>query len=140
MRAPRSTARTQLISDRKRRALAASLVRLLDEADTPVRPLSAAVPIQREAIRACRSPLLRVAEELEDTKQPVNAKGVLLVEQLLRDGDSPVYAPLGERALEGAVRARARRAAAGLMDLVAIAIGPSASPCFFVMVEALDRV
>jgi hypothetical protein len=94
----------KLISARKRRALATALSRLIDAADGPPAPFTAAVPIQREAVRACRPLLLMITQDLEDTEFPVNARGVALVEQLLRDGASPVYAPLGERALEAALR------------------------------------
>ena len=62
------------------------------------------MPIQRQAVGRCRPLLLMIAEDLEDTKFSVHPKGVALVDQLLRDGCSPVYAPLGERALEAAVR------------------------------------
>ena len=94
----------KLTSDRKRRALARAVSRLVREADQPPRPLTAAVPIQRRAVRACGPLLLMVAEDLEDTAFRVHPKGVALVEQLLSDGASPVYAPLGEHALEEAVR------------------------------------
>jgi hypothetical protein len=94
----------KLTSKRRRRELAAAIFRLVDEADGPAKPFSAAVPIQRRAVDACRELLLMVAEDLEDTGLRVNPKGVALVDQLLRDGGSPVYAPLGERALEEAVR------------------------------------
>jgi hypothetical protein len=103
----------KLTSKRKRCALAVSVSRLVDEADQPATPLTAAVPIQRRAIRACRPLLTMVAEDLEDTNLPVQPKGVALVQQLLRDGASPVYAPLGERALEEALR---RAHAALLLD------------------------
>jgi hypothetical protein len=94
----------KLTSNRKRRSLAAAVSRLVDEADQPARPLTAAVPIQRGAVRACRPLLLMVVEDLKDEQLPVSAKGIALMEQLLRDGGSPVYAPLGERALEEALR------------------------------------
>jgi hypothetical protein len=103
----------KLLSDRKRRSLAAGVFRLINEADDPPGPWTSAVPIQRPAVRTCRPLLLQVSQDLEDTKLPVSAKGVALVEQLLTDGGSPVYAPVGERALEEAVR---RAHAALLMD------------------------
>jgi hypothetical protein len=62
-----------------------------------------------------------IAQDLQNTTLPVSAKGVVLVDQLLSGGGSPVYAPIGEPALEEAVR-RAGRAADGLMDRVAIVI------------------
>jgi hypothetical protein len=89
---------------RKRRVLAAAVLRLIDDAERPPAPQTAAVPIQRQAIRACRPLLYAIADDLEDTDAPVNPKGVALVEGLLRDGGSPVYMPLGERALEEELR------------------------------------
>jgi hypothetical protein len=103
----------KLKGDRKRRSVAAAVLRLIDDADGPPAPLTAAAPIQREAVRTCRPFLLMIAEDLQDAQLPVSAKGVALVEQLLSDGGSPVYAPVGERALEEAVR---RAHAALLMD------------------------
>jgi hypothetical protein len=94
----------RLISDRKRRRMATAILRVLNEAEATGTPRTAAVPIQRGAVRACRRFLLMIAHELRDTEFPVSAKGVALVDQLLTDGASPVYAPLGERALEEAVR------------------------------------
>lgn len=94
----------KLTSYRRRHALAASLSRLVDAAERPPAPWTSAVPIQRQAVGKCRPLLLMIAEDLEDTKFSVHPKGVALVDQLLRDGCSPVYAPLGERALEAAVR------------------------------------
>jgi hypothetical protein len=102
-RALRRRAR-RLMSGRKRRSLAASVYRVLAEAEQPARPFSSAVPTQRRAVHSCRPLLVQVAQDLDDTELPVSAKGVALVEQLLTDGGSPVYAPVGERALEEAVR------------------------------------
>jgi len=103
----------RLRSDRKRRSVAAAVLRVIDEADRPARPLTSVVPIQRDAVRTCRAFLIPVADDLKDTTLPVSAKGVALLEQLLTDGRSPLYAPVGERALEEAVR---RAHAALLMD------------------------
>jgi hypothetical protein len=89
---------------RKRRALAGAVLRLIDEAERPPAPITSAAPIQRQAIRACRPLLTTIADDLQDTDAPVNPKGVALVEELLRDGRSPVYVPLGERALEEELR------------------------------------
>ena len=68
------------------------------------RAFGAAAPIERRAVRACGPLLLMIAEDLDDTKLPVHPKGVALLDRLLRDGGSAVYVPLGERALEDAVR------------------------------------
>lgn len=90
--------------ERKRRFLARGIFALMDEAEHPRRPFSAAVPVQRHAILRSRKQLLQLADALADTDEPVNDKGIELVEQLLRDGSSPVYSPLGEAALDQAVR------------------------------------
>jgi len=90
--------------ERKRRALAEGIHALIDEAERPRRPLSAAVPVQRQAVLRSRTHLLQLADALADRGEPVNDKGIALVEKLLRDGSSPVYSPLGEAALDRAVR------------------------------------
>jgi hypothetical protein len=59
-----------LRSDRKRRALAAGIARLIREADAPAGPLTSAVPIQRDAVRTCRPLLLMIAQDVQDTKLP----------------------------------------------------------------------
>jgi hypothetical protein len=90
--------------ERRRRLLASGIFRLVDEAEQPKRPFSPAAPVQREAILNCRDRLLQLGEDLANTAQAVNERGVAAVEQLLRDGASPVYSPLGEAALDEAVR------------------------------------
>jgi hypothetical protein len=90
--------------ERRRRRLAVSIAGLIDEAEHPKRGFSAAIPVQREAILACRRQLLDTAQDLEATGEPVNVRGVELLEQLLSDGTSPVYAPLGKDALLAAIR------------------------------------
>jgi hypothetical protein len=90
--------------ERRRRLLASGILRLIDEAERPSTPFSPAVPVQRQAILSSRTRLLGLAEALADTGEPVNDRGIALVDELLRDGASPVYSPLGEAALDAAVR------------------------------------
>ena len=121
----------QLTSGRHRRSLAAAIERTLREAERPRRALlSAAVPLQRHAILGARAPLARLAVELRgddpesvsgarpavSTGDPATgsiadmtdelraARGVALVQRLLTDGDSPLYAPYPAGELELAVR------------------------------------
>jgi hypothetical protein len=90
--------------ERQRRALALAVFRIIEEAEHPATSFTAAVPIERHAIRTCERQLLNLADDLKATAQPVNIEGIELVRRLLRDGASPVYAPLGAGALEDAVR------------------------------------
>ena len=90
--------------ERRRRLLASGIFKLVDDAERPPGPLSPAAPLQRDAILSSRNDLLGLAHALADTAEPVNDQGLGLVEQLLRDDSSPVYAPLGEAALDEAVR------------------------------------
>jgi hypothetical protein len=90
--------------ERRRRRLAAALERLADEAERPAQPFGAAVPIDRAAVSACRDQLLDTARTLEATSEPVNERGLDLLDGLVRDGASPVYTPLGNGALADAIR------------------------------------
>ena len=102
----------ELCRRRTRGALAAHIERVVEDADKPPRMSSAAVPLNRRAIRALRALLLTLAWELR-TEHPVRAHGVAIVRQLLRDGCSPLYGAgrLGE------LEEELRRARAGLMPV-----------------------
>jgi hypothetical protein len=90
---------------RRRRSLAAGLVRLVAAAEQPrKRTLSATVPVQRQAILSSRALVLELADDLRAIDQPVNPKGVALVKELLCHGSSPAYSPLGDDALRNALR------------------------------------
>jgi hypothetical protein len=90
--------------DRKRRRLADGLDRLVVDSERRSNPFSAAVPIQRRAILACREQLIELADDLRATNEPVSEKGIELVHNLLCDASSPVYAPLGEDMLRDTLR------------------------------------
>lgn len=94
----------QLTSARHRRGLACSVDNLIDAAEEPPRPYSSAVPLRRREILAARTQIAALARDLRDTAVPVSARGVALVEQLLRHGDSPLYWPSPDQTVEGAVR------------------------------------
>jgi hypothetical protein len=94
----------QLRSSAHRRELAAALLSLVEQAEGPTVPISAAVPISRRSIRAARSDLIALALDLGATGLVASARGIALVERLLSDGASPLYAPRGPAALTQAVR------------------------------------
>jgi hypothetical protein len=94
----------QLRSSVHRRELAARLLTLVEKADGPTPPISAAVPIDRRAVRGARSDVIALALDLGATDLEASARGIALVQCLLWDGASPVYAPLGREALTQALR------------------------------------
>ena len=90
-------------AERRRRKLADNLARTLRAAEKPPRPLSAVVPVQRRDVLAARREIERLTDILA-TPGEVNPRGVVLVQRLLTDGDSPLYAPSPSGELELAVR------------------------------------
>jgi hypothetical protein len=89
---PRLAWRTnELVAPEHRRALAQSLADLVHSAEA--RYLPNAAPVNRAAVRRELDVLLALAARLADTARPVRPRGVLLVEELLYGGDSPVYGP-----------------------------------------------
>jgi hypothetical protein len=94
----------QLCSERNRRILARGLERVIDAAEERPHPHSSAVPLRRAEILTERALLLGLAAELRDMSQDVNVRGVALVERLLTDGGSPLYAPSTKQSLDGAIR------------------------------------
>jgi hypothetical protein len=95
----------QISAPRRRRALAKSIERAVWEAHRPPR-WSCTAPLDRRAVRTATPDLCALALEL--TVQPtLRAQGVALATQLLRDPDSPLYAPgAGEALRTGALVAR----------------------------------
>ncbi len=73
----------------RRLALARSLRRLVASADP--RYVPGAAIVNRVAIRDQRDLLLWVARRLSALERPVAARGVLLLEGLLRDAGGPLY-------------------------------------------------
>ena len=89
--------RDELVADRHRLQLGRSLTDVVHASDE--RFLPSASPIDRGAVRECRSPLLDLASRLCDLDRPVMPRGVLLVERLLADTGGPLYARTGTRLL-----------------------------------------
>jgi hypothetical protein len=85
----------QLTSPRCRTGLAEGIRNVLDAAEEPRVRLTSAVPLQRREILRESPLLLAIARDLEGDEQ-LSARGVAMVEELLRDGDSPLYAPSAE--------------------------------------------
>jgi hypothetical protein len=98
----------ELVAEDNRVALGRSLTDVVHGADE--RLLPTATPLARAAVRECRPELLALAARLFEVEQPVTARGVLLVEQLVVDGSGPMYGTCDARRL----RAAARRARAVL--------------------------
>jgi hypothetical protein len=94
----------QLKSSVHRRELAAALLTLVEQAEGPSPPISAAIPIDRRSVLVARSDVIALALDLGATELDASARGIALVEQLLWDGASPVYAPIGPGALTQALR------------------------------------
>jgi hypothetical protein len=99
----------QLSSPRFRAGLARSIRNVIDAAEEPARGPSAAVPLERRQILNERERLLQLAEDLESSDR-LEPRGLALVERLLTDGNSPVYAP----SIDGALRDSLRHARAAL--------------------------
>jgi hypothetical protein len=79
---------TELVAGANRNELGRSLIDIVHAADE--RLLPTATPIHRGAVRECRAELLELAARLYDSR-PVTARGVLLVERLVHDGNGPLY-------------------------------------------------
>ena len=73
--------------------MAASVAEILATASRPARPLSAAVEPHRGEVAAAKRRLVQVRELLRSSA-PVYARGVAMLEGLLRDAGSPLYLPV----------------------------------------------
>src|SRR5205809_4690620 len=80
----------RLTKARTRCRLAAGLEHAVQAAGRPTRAITAAVPLHRTAVLACRGDLLALAERLRGP-EPVYAQGVALISELLGNADSPLY-------------------------------------------------
>lgn len=92
----------QLTSRRCRAGLADGIRNLIDAAEKPRRPYSAVAPLQRREILSEQAFLLQLADELAGEGE-VSPRGIALVEGLLTDGASPIYAPSPDGALHVAL-------------------------------------
>jgi hypothetical protein len=86
----------------RRRALAKGLERVVRDAHRPPR-WTCAAPLDRRAVRAAAPALRALAAGLTEATAP-GPQGVALVDQLLRDPGSPLYAPGDEDALRECAR------------------------------------
>jgi hypothetical protein len=84
----------------RRLALAKGLERVVAEAERPYVP-SAAVPVDRHAVRECRDSLLELAAAVRevDNARPAD---LLLVRRLLVDADGPLFRPASPAQLRAA--------------------------------------
>ena len=90
----------QLLSRRHRRRLAASIERVVREADaTPKPSFSVALGTARDQVAEARASLLFVAHLLRHAER-LGPRGVAIIERLLTDGGSAVYVKSFRGALE----------------------------------------
>jgi hypothetical protein len=89
--------RHELVADAHRLLLGRAVTDVVHSSDE--RFLPSAKPLDRGAVRACRSQLLELASRLCDLDRPVMPRGVLLVERLLDDTGGPLFARTGTRLL-----------------------------------------
>ena len=82
----------RLTSERSRQRLATWIEAILARASRPARPPSLAVEPDRSEVWASAAHLAQV-QELLRSSTPVYARGVAILEALLRDGGSALYLP-----------------------------------------------
>jgi hypothetical protein len=82
----------KLLGERMRREIAASLERLLADAECSPAPFSSRVPIARNAIRDSRCDLEDVVRRLKEPAY-ISPQGVAMLNLLLSDGTSPFFTP-----------------------------------------------
>lgn len=92
----------QVTAMNRRRALGRGLERAIGDAHRPPR-WTCAAPLDRRAVRAAAPALRALAADLVEGTAPA-PQGIALVEQLLRDPGSPLYAPGDEDALRECAR------------------------------------
>jgi hypothetical protein len=80
----------QLTRRHKREVLATALETIVADVERPPARRGVSVPVCRHEVEVARAEMVQIAERLSDPF-PVQARGVLLVRQLLRDGDSPLF-------------------------------------------------
>jgi hypothetical protein len=96
----------ELVGERCRRRLAATLEGLQLEADSSAHLFTSRVPLARAAIRDSRDELDTVVERLK-TPAYISARGVAMISVLLSDGAGPLYGrdPANSRILHKALQA-----------------------------------
>jgi hypothetical protein len=94
----------QLTNPRRRRFLARSLERLVEEAARPPLPARAAsIRVCRSEVKEAREEVVAIVARLREP-DPVDAHGIAALLELLRDGCGPVYVPLRPGALRSALQ------------------------------------
>lgn len=91
----------ELVADEHRVDLGRAVTGVVHASDE--RLLPGATPLDRAAVRACRSELLELASILYDLDRPVRPRGVLLLDDLLEDGSGPLYGHRGPTRLSDAL-------------------------------------
>jgi hypothetical protein len=92
----------ELTSARARRRAARSLRGVVRGLDGNALP--GAVPLNRRGVRPYTAALVALADRVGDLARPVAPRGMLLVEDLLVGGDSPLYARENLERLPGSLR------------------------------------
>ncbi|HYZ27768.1 MAG TPA: hypothetical protein VE570_01835 [Thermoleophilaceae bacterium] len=86
----------RLTKTRTRKKFASGVERAVAAADDRRRRVfTAAVPVRRQTVHACRAELLALATRLR-APEPVYAQGVALVSELLGNSGSPLYRDGGD--------------------------------------------
>jgi len=99
----------RITNRRRRMSLAGGLVRVLRRASDSKARFTAAVPPDRRAVLAAR-PVIEALERRLVSPEPVAARGVAMLAELLTEPTSPLYRPHDP----GALGSRLRAAAAAL--------------------------
>jgi hypothetical protein len=76
---------------RRRRMLATSFQRVLEDARRPPRGLDARVPVQRDQVLEAGADIERLVARLRDVDRPVADDAFADARQLLVDGDGPLF-------------------------------------------------
>jgi hypothetical protein len=86
----------RITSRRARQRIREALNRALEDADEPDGRLTSQAPLSREAIRACRGSLSRLAEAVVATENP-RVQGIAIAQQLAFDGRGALFFRPGEK-------------------------------------------
>lgn len=95
-----------IVGKRSRRRLAGGLARVLKSVERSGPGLTAAVPPDCREVLAARVVISTLARRLR-SPEPVNPRGVAVLQTLLTDGSSPLYTPCESGALGSQLRAAA---------------------------------
>ncbi len=104
--------------------------------------LPGAVPLNRRGVRPYTASLAALAERVGDLSRPVAPRGMLLLEDLLTNGDSPLYARENVDMLPERLREIEHALGDGrlMFDLAAIGIAVACFVFLFALLWAMERV